>query len=58
METLRLSLHKLEGLLEECAPMMSVLIEKAEDKANNYGAVLVEVGRRQSTWNEKDIEPS
>ena len=38
--------------------MMSVLIEKAEDKANNYGAVLVEVGRRQSTWNEKDIEPS
>ena len=56
MEALRLSLHELEGLLEEYAPMMNVSIGKAVDKAITYGAVVAEVGRRPSTQNERDID--
>jgi len=49
VEALRLSLHELEGLLEEYAPMMSGLIEKAVDKAIQYGAAFTEVSRSAST---------
>ncbi len=37
MEALRLSLHELEGLLEEYTPMMGGSMEKAVDKAIEYG---------------------
>ena len=43
MEALRLSLHELEGLLEEYAPMMGRSTEKALDKAFKLGAVFAEV---------------
>ena len=55
MGALRLSLHELEGLLEEYAPMVGMLMEKVVEK---YTAVLAEVGRRPSTKNEKDIDTS
>ena len=49
MEALRLSLHELEGLLEEYAPMMSGSMENAVDKAIKYGAVLAGVSRSAFT---------
>jgi len=43
VEALRLSLHELEGLLEEYTPMMSGSMEKAVDKAIKYGVAFAEV---------------
>ena len=40
-----MSLHKLEGLLKEHAPMMSGSTEKAVDKALKYDAAFAEVSR-------------
>ena len=44
-----MSLHELEGLLEEYAPMMSGSTEKVVDKAIKYGAVFAEVNCPAST---------
>jgi len=49
VEALRLSLHELEGLLEEYAPMMGGSIEKGVDKAINDGAAFAEVSHPAST---------
>jgi hypothetical protein len=48
MESLRLSLHQLEGLLKEYSPLMSGSIERAVEHAVKYGAVFAEV--RFSKW--------
>jgi len=39
-----LSLHELEGLLKEYAPLISGSTERAMEKSMKYGAVLAEVG--------------
>ena len=43
-ESLRSSLHQLEGLLGECSPLMSKSTERVVDKAIKYGAAFSEVG--------------
>ena len=48
-ESLRSSLHKLEGLLEEYSPLMSKSTEKVVDTAIKYGAVFAEVSPTMST---------
>ena len=42
-ESLRSSLHKLEGLVGEYAPLMSGSTERVVDMAIKYGAVFAEV---------------
>ena len=42
-ESLRSSLHELEGLLVEYSPLMSGSTEMVVDKAIQYGAVFAEV---------------
>ena len=42
-ESLRSSLHKLEGLLEEYSPLMSESAERVVDTAIKFGAVFAEV---------------
>jgi len=39
-----LSLHELEGLLKEYAPLMSGSMERAVERGMKYGAVFAEVG--------------
>jgi hypothetical protein len=47
-ESLRSSLHQLEGLLEEYSPLMSESTERVVDKAIKYGAVFAEVSPTMS----------
>ena len=42
-ESLRSSLHKLEGLLKEYSPLMSESTERVVDTAINYGAAVAGV---------------
>ena len=49
VESLRSSLHELEGLLEGYSTLMSGPTEKAVDNAIKYGAVFAEVSRPRST---------
>ena len=42
-ESVRSSLHELEGLLEEYSPMMDGLTERVMDTVLNYGVVFAEV---------------
>ena len=48
-ESLRLSLHKLEGILNEYSPLMSESTERALEKIVKFGAAFSEV--RPPIWN-------
>jgi len=58
VEALRSSLHELEGLLKEYAPVMSGLIEKSVDRVIKYGAAFAEVSCPTFTQNEQDVDTS
>ena len=52
VEALHLSLHELEGLLKECAPLMGGFREKSMDREIKYGTDFAEVSCPISTLNE------
>ena len=47
-ESVRSSLHELEGLLEKYSPMMDGLTERVMDRVINYGVVFADV--RPARW--------
>ena len=55
-ESLRLSLHKLEELLDDYSPLMSESTQGVLEKAIKYGAAFAEVSSRYKETN-KDLTP-